>query len=69
MTRSHARTRSIHHAGLTVPDLAAAQAFFETGLGFEIEFATERPGDGPSRHATRTIPGGLRLERFAPVAV
>lgn len=28
-------TRGIHHAGLTVPDLAAARAFFEQALGFE----------------------------------
>ena len=25
----------MHHAGLTVPDLAAARAFFESALGFE----------------------------------
>ena len=29
-----ARTQGIHHAGLTVPDLAAARAFFEQALGF-----------------------------------
>ena len=29
------RTRGVHHAGLTVPDLAAAKTFFEEGLGFE----------------------------------
>ena len=29
-----ARTQGIHHAGLTVPDLAAARSFFEQALGF-----------------------------------
>jgi len=33
-TRSAARTQGIHHAGLTVPDLAAAQTFFQDALGF-----------------------------------
>lgn len=28
-------TRGIHHAGLTVPDVAAARAFFVDALGFE----------------------------------
>ncbi len=28
------RTHGIHHAGLTVPDLAAARRFFEHALGF-----------------------------------
>ena len=28
------RTQGIHHAGLTVPDVPAAQAFFEEALGF-----------------------------------
>ena len=35
MTTTHARTLGIHHAGLTVPDLAATRAFFESALGFE----------------------------------
>jgi catechol 2,3-dioxygenase-like lactoylglutathione lyase family enzyme len=29
MTTANARTQGIHHAGLTVPDLAATRAFFE----------------------------------------
>lgn len=33
-TQSAARTQGIHHAGLTVPDLAAAQSFFQDALGF-----------------------------------
>jgi catechol 2,3-dioxygenase-like lactoylglutathione lyase family enzyme len=35
MATGNARTQGIHHAGLTVPDLAAARAFFESALGFE----------------------------------
>jgi catechol 2,3-dioxygenase-like lactoylglutathione lyase family enzyme len=35
MSSQKARTQGIHHAGLTVPDLAAARAFFESALGFE----------------------------------
>jgi len=34
MTQINARTRGVHHAGLTVPDLAAARAFFQEALGF-----------------------------------
>lgn len=35
MNQPTARTRGVHHAGLTVPDLAAARAFFEEALGFQ----------------------------------
>ena len=35
MAAQNARTLGIHHAGLTVPDLGAARAFFEEALGFE----------------------------------
>ena len=35
MSSPTARTQGVHHAGLTVPDLAAARAFFEGALGFE----------------------------------
>ena len=35
MSSPSARTQGVHHAGLTVPDLAAARAFFEGALGFE----------------------------------
>jgi catechol 2,3-dioxygenase-like lactoylglutathione lyase family enzyme len=30
-----ARTKGIHHLGLTVPDINAARAFFEEALGFK----------------------------------
>ncbi len=32
---SNKKTLGIHHAGLTVPDLGAAQRFFEEALGFQ----------------------------------
>ncbi len=35
------RTRGIHHAGLTVPNVPAAQAFFEQALGFSQVGAVE----------------------------
>lgn len=35
MSSQTARTRGIHHAGLTVPELPAARAFLEEALGFE----------------------------------
>ena len=35
MTPTDAKTQGVHHAGLTVPDLAAARTFFEQALGFE----------------------------------
>ncbi len=40
-SHSDARTQGVHHAGLTVPDLAAARGFFEQGLGFQA--VAERP--------------------------
>lgn len=36
MSHRTARTQGIHHAGLTVPDLAAARRFFEEALGFAL---------------------------------
>jgi len=35
MSQTDARTHGVHHAGLTVPDLAAARAFFRDALGFK----------------------------------
>lgn len=32
-THSAARTQGVHHAGLTAPDLEAAQSFFQDALG------------------------------------
>lgn len=42
MTQAQPRTQGAHHVGLTVPDLGAAQAFFEGALGFRK--VGERPG-------------------------
>jgi len=36
MSQTRARTQGVHHAGLTVPDLAAARTFFEEALGFDL---------------------------------
>ena len=37
MSQNEAKwTAGAHHVGLTVPDLAAAVAFFKDGLGFEV---------------------------------
>jgi catechol 2,3-dioxygenase-like lactoylglutathione lyase family enzyme len=36
MSQTTARTQGIHHAGLTVPDLAEARRFFEEALGFTV---------------------------------
>lgn len=34
MSQNASRTQGVHHAGLTVPDLAAAKTFFQEALGF-----------------------------------
>jgi len=36
MNQLQAKTLGVHHVGLTVLDLAAAQAFFESALGFSV---------------------------------
>lgn len=33
-TETRPRTAGVHHAGLTIPDLAAARSFFQEALGF-----------------------------------
>ncbi len=60
MTSATARTQGIHHAGLTVPDLAARD-------DVAVEFAPEPLGGGPTQHMICTIRGGIRLELIAPV--
>lgn len=42
MNHKSAKTRGVHHVGLTVPDLTAARAFFVDALGFEQ--VGENPG-------------------------
>ena len=39
MSSQNARTEGIHHAGLTVPDLAAARASLESALGLALKVA------------------------------
>ncbi len=36
MNATQALTRGVHHAGLTVPDLAATRRFFTDALGFQL---------------------------------
>lgn len=49
MSKNTARTRGVHHAGLTVPDLPAARAFFTDALGFRV--VGEKP-DYPAAFVT-----------------
>jgi catechol 2,3-dioxygenase-like lactoylglutathione lyase family enzyme len=70
MNNHTARTQGIHHAGLTVPDLGVARTFFEEALGFTaVGEVPEHLGAGPTRHMMCTIPGRIRLELIAPVAI
>jgi len=59
----------LHHLALRVSDAAALDALHER-LGAEpdvaFEFPPETLGDGPTRHAICTIPGGIRVEFIAP---
>ena len=36
MSRPESLSRGVHHVGLTVPDVPAAEAFFREALGFEV---------------------------------
>jgi catechol 2,3-dioxygenase-like lactoylglutathione lyase family enzyme len=65
MSPINTRTQGVHHAGLTVPDLAAAQAFFQEALGFR---RVGELGGGATRHMMCAMPGGIRLELIAPAA-
>jgi len=48
-------TRGVHHAGFTVPDLAATRAFFVDGLGFEVV------GEKPDYPAVFLSDGGTMI--------
>jgi catechol 2,3-dioxygenase-like lactoylglutathione lyase family enzyme len=48
-------TLGVHHAGLTVPDLAATRAFFVEGLGFE------QVGEKPDYPAVFLSDGGTMI--------
>jgi catechol 2,3-dioxygenase-like lactoylglutathione lyase family enzyme len=71
MTNTTRLAHGIHHAGLTVPDMEKARAFFIEILGFELvggrpEYPAEPLGAGPTRHMMFYMPGGIRLELIAP---
>ncbi len=48
-------TRGVHHAGFTVPDLAATRAFFVDGLGFDVV------GEKPDYPAVFLSDGGTMI--------
>ena len=61
----------LHHIAFTVADAAALDVAYEKVRnvnGVEIEFAPETVGDGPNKHMMFSIPGGIRMEFFAPGA-
>jgi lactoylglutathione lyase len=58
-----------HHVGLTVADLARAQAWYAQALGFELQLAFTLPTG--ARGAMLRCPDGARMELFqvdAPTA-
>lgn len=56
MSNEHSTlTRGVHHAGLTVPDLAATRSFFVEGLGFE------QVGEKPDYPAVFLSDGGTMI--------
>lgn len=55
MTHSAARTHGAHHIGLTVPDIAAASAFFIDALGFH------EVGGNPDYPATFISDGAIMI--------
>ncbi len=59
----------LHHIAFKVDGAAALNATYEkvrASEGVVIEFAPENVGDGPNKHMMCTIPGGIRVEFFAP---
>lgn len=59
----------LHHIAFKVGDAAALDAVYgkvRDASGVAVEFAPENVGDGPNRHMMCTIPGGIRVEFFAP---
>jgi len=55
MSDNSARTQGAHHVGLTVPDLAAARAFFIDALGFS------QVGDVPEYPAVFVSDGAVMI--------
>ena len=61
----------LHHLAFTVDgDEALDQLYtrMQTTQNVKIEFAPEPLGDGPTRHFTISMPGGIRIEFIAPAA-
>jgi len=61
----------LHHLAFTVDgDDALDQLHMrlQTTQNVKIEFAPELLGDGPTRHFTVSMPGGIRIEFIAPTA-
>lgn len=59
----------LHHIAFKVDGAEALDATYDkvrAADGVDIEFAPENVGDGPNRHMMCTIPGGIRVEFFAP---
>jgi catechol 2,3-dioxygenase-like lactoylglutathione lyase family enzyme len=55
MRQSQARTQGVHHAGLSVPDLAAARTFFQEALGFN------QVGEAPDYPAVFLTDGSVMI--------
>ncbi|MEB3358028.1 MAG: VOC family protein [Synechococcales bacterium] len=61
----------LHHFALKVNSLDTLHSAHQTLMntaGVAIEFAPQPVGGGPSHHMMFTIPGGIRMELFAPGA-
>ena len=61
----------LHHFAFKVDSIKTLKALHQTLLdttGVEIEFAPEPLGNGPAHHMMFYIPGGIRMELFAPAA-
>jgi catechol 2,3-dioxygenase-like lactoylglutathione lyase family enzyme len=66
------RVIGLHHLALRVADPEALELLhgeLAERKDVEIEFAPEHLGAGPTRHMMCTIPGRIRLELIAPVAI
>ena len=59
----------LHHFALKVDSLDTLKSMHQTlknTAGVEIEFAPEPDGEGPAQHMMFYMPGGIRMELFAP---
>ena len=66
------RVIGLHHLALKVADpeaLATLHGALKNRDDVAIEFAPESLGGGPSQHMMCRIPGNIRLEVIAPIAV